>query len=87
MLLDRVYAMRQQGHMLSSAEDARRALQTKPMDPRTVGANPWDRVLDAVCGRYRQRETSGQGIAATIAAKVRTYWDTQNAKEGKPARR
>ena len=83
VLLERVYAMRQQGRMLLSAEDASRALQTRPTDPRTVGEDPWDRVLDAVCGRYRQRETSGQEIAATIAAKVRTYWDTQNAKEGK----
>jgi hypothetical protein len=26
---------------------------------------------------------SGPEIAATIAAKVRTYWDVQNAKEGR----
>ncbi|KAH9965425.1 SNF2 family N-terminal domain-containing protein [Russula dissimulans] len=83
LLLERVYAMRQRGRMLLSAEDAACALQTRPTDLRTVGADPWDRVLDAVCARYRQRETSGQEIAATIAAKVRTYWDMQNAKEGK----
>jgi helicase SWR1 len=80
-LLERVYALRRQGRMLLSAEDASRALQTGPTDPRMVGVDPWDHVLNAV--RHRQRETSGPEIAATIAAKVRTYWDVQNAKEGK----
>jgi helicase SWR1 len=82
-LLESVYALRQQGRMLLSAEDAGRALQTRPMDPRTIGADPWDHILDAVRARHRQRETSGPEIAATIAAKVRMYWDLQNAKEGK----
>lgn len=83
VFLERVYALRQQGRMLLSAEDAGRALQSKPTDLRTPGADPWDHILNAVRARYRQRETSGQEIAATIAAKVRTYWDLQNAKEGK----
>ena len=83
MLLERVYALRQQGRMLLSAEDAGRAVQTRPMERRTPGSDPWDHVLDAVCARYRQRETSGPEIAATIAAKVRAYWDLQNAKEDK----
>jgi helicase SWR1 len=82
-LLEGVYALRQQGRMLLSAEDAGRALQTRPMDPRTIGADPWDHILDAVRARHRPRETSGPEIAATIAAKVRVYWDLQNAKEGK----
>ena len=81
MLLERVYALRQQGRMLLSAEDAGCALQRQPTDPRTPGSDPWDHVLDAI--RVRQRETSGPEITATIAAKVRTYWDLQNAKEGK----
>jgi helicase SWR1 len=83
VLLERVYALRQQGRMLLSAEDAGRALQIRPTDPRTPGADPWDHVLNAVSARHRQRETSGPEIAATIAAKVRTYWDVQNAKEDK----
>ncbi|KAH8996831.1 SNF2 family N-terminal domain-containing protein [Lactarius akahatsu] len=83
VLLERVYAMRQQGRMLLSAEDAGRALQSPPTDPRTPGSDPWDHVLDAIRVRHRQRETSGPEIAATIAAKVRTYWDVQNAKKGK----
>jgi helicase SWR1 len=83
MFLERVHAMRQQGHMLLSSEDASRALQTRPTDPRTLGADPWDHVLNAVRARYRQRETSGYEIAATVAAKVRTYWELQNAKEGR----
>jgi len=82
--LEHVHALRQQGRMLLSSEDASRALQTRPTDPRTLGADPWDHVLDAVRARYRQRETSsGPEIAATIAAKVRTYWELQNAKEGR----
>jgi helicase SWR1 len=81
VLLERVYALRQQGRMLLSAEDAGCALQSQPTDPRTPGSDPWDHVLDAI--RVRQRETSGPEITATIAAKVRTYWDLQNAKEGK----
>lgn len=80
-LLERVYALRQQGRMLLSAEDAGSALQRQPTDPRTPGSDPWDHVLDAI--RVRQRETSGPEITATIAAKVRTYWDLQNAKEGR----
>jgi helicase SWR1 len=83
VLLERVHAMRQQGRMLLSSEDASRALQTRPTDPRTLGADPWDHVLNAVRAHYHQRETSGYEIAATIAAKVRTYWDLQNAKEGR----
>jgi helicase SRCAP/SWR1 len=83
VLLERVHAMRQQGRMLLSSDDASRALQTKPTDRRTLGTDPWDHVLDAVRARYHQRETSGPEIAATIAAKVRTYWDLQNAKEGR----
>jgi len=47
------------------------------MNPWTVGADPWDRMLDAVCGCYRQHETSRPEIAATITAKVHTYWDTK----------
>lgn len=82
-LLERVYALRRRGRMLLSAEDASRALQTGPTDSRTIGGDPWDHVLNAVSARHRQRETSGPEIAATIAAKVRTYWDVQNAKEGK----
>lgn len=82
-LLERVFALRQQGRMLLSAEDASRALQDRSTDSRTLGADPWDHVLNAVCARRHQRETSGQEIAATIAAKVRTYWDVQNAKEGR----
>ena len=73
-LLERVYTV---CCMLLSAEDAGRALRTRPTNPWTVGADPWDRVLDAVCGRYRQHETSGPEIAATITAKVHTYWDTK----------
>ena len=53
------------------------------MDPRTPGPDPWDHVLNAIRIRHRQRETSGPEIAATIAAKIRTYWDLQNAKEGR----
>lgn len=84
VFLERVHALRQQGRMLLSAEDAGRALQTRPTVPRTLGADPWDHILNAVRVRYRgQRETSGPEIAATIAAKVRTYWDLQNAKEGR----
>jgi helicase SWR1 len=84
VFLERVYALRQQGQMLLSSEDASRALQTRPTVPRTLGADPWGHILDAVRARYRgQRETSGPEIAATIAAKVRTYWDLQNAKEGR----
>lgn len=81
VLFESVYALRQQGRMLLSAEDAGCALQSRPTDPRTPGSDLWDHVLDAI--RVRQRETSGPEIAATIAAKVRTYWDLQNAKEGK----
>lgn len=83
VLLERVHAMRRQGRMLLSSEDASRARQTRPTDLRKHGADPWDHVLDAVRARYHQRETSGPEIAATIAAKVRTYWDLQNAKEGR----
>lgn len=83
VLLERVYALRQQGRMLLSAEDARCALQNPPTDPRTPGSDPWDHVLNAIRIRHRQRETSGPEITATIAAKVRTYWDLQNAKEGR----
>ena len=83
VLLERVYALRQQGRMLLSAEDARSALQNPPMDPRTPGSDPWDHVLNAIRIRHRQRETSGPEITAIIAAKVRTYWDLQNAKEGR----
>ena len=84
VFLERVHAMRHQNRMLLSAEDASRALQTKPTVARTLGADPWDHILDAVRTRYRgQREPSGPEIAATIAAKVRTYWDIQNAKEGR----
>lgn len=84
LFLERVHALRQQGRMLLSSEDASRALQTRPTVPRTLGADSWDHILDAVRARYRgQRETSGPEIAATIAAKVRTYWDLQNAKEGR----
>ncbi|KAI0300426.1 SNF2 family N-terminal domain-containing protein [Multifurca ochricompacta] len=83
VLFERVYALRQQGRMLLSAEDAGHALQSRPTDPRTPGADPWDHVLEAMRARHRQRETSGPEIAATIAAKVRAYWDLQNAKEGK----
>ncbi|KAI9465180.1 helicase SWR1 [Lactarius psammicola] len=83
VLLERVYALRQQGRMLLSAEHAGRALQSQPTDLRTPGSDPWDHVLDAIRIRHRQRETSGPEIAATIAAKVRTYWDLQNAKKGK----
>lgn len=83
VLLERVHALRRRGRMLLSAEDASRALQTGPTDPRTIGADPWDHVLNAVSARHRQRETSGPEIAATIAAKVRTYWDVQNAKESR----
>ena len=82
-LLERVFALRQQGRMLLSAEDASRALQDRSTDSRTLRADPWDHVINAVCARRHQRETSGQEIAATIAAKVRTYWDVQNAKEGR----
>jgi helicase SWR1 len=82
-LLERVYTLRRQGRMLLSAEDAGRALQVRPTDQRTFGADPWDHVLNAVRSRHRQRETSGPEIAATIAAKVRTYWEAQNAKEGR----
>jgi helicase SWR1 len=81
--LERVYSLRQQGHMLLSAEDAGRAVQTRPKERRIPGSDPWDHVLDAVRTRYRHRETSGPEIAATIAAKVRAYWDMQNVKEGK----
>jgi len=83
VLLERVFALRQQDRMLLSAEDASRALQDRPTHPRTLGADPWGHVLNAVRTRCHQRETSGQEIAATIAAKVRTYWDVQNAKEGR----
>ena len=83
VLLERVYALRQQGRMLLSAEDAGCALQRPPTDPRTPGSDPWDHVLDAIRVRHRQRETSGPEIASTIAARVRTYWDLQNAKEGR----
>ena len=85
VLLERVFALRQQDRMLLSAEDAGRALQDRPTHPRTLGAgaDPWGHVLNAVRTRRHQRETSGQEIAATIAAKVRTYWDMQNAKEGR----
>jgi helicase SWR1 len=84
VFLERVHALRQQGRMLLSSEDASRALQTRPTVSRTPGADPWDHILDAVRARYRgQRETSGPEIAASIAAKVRTYWDLQNAKEGR----
>ena len=83
VLLERVHAMRRQGRMLLSSEDASRARQTRPTDLRKHGADPWDHVLDAVRARYHQRETSGPEIAATIAAKVRTHWDLQNAKEGR----
>ena len=83
VLLERVHALRQQGRMLLSSEDASRARQTRPTDLRKLGADPWDHVLDAVRAHYHQRETSGPEIAATIAAKVRTYWDLQNAKEGR----
>jgi helicase SWR1 len=84
VFLERVHALRQQGRMLLSSEDASRALQTRPTVPRMPGADPWDHILDAVRTRYRrQREISGPEIAATIAAKVRTYWDLQNAKEGR----
>ncbi|KAF8271030.1 SNF2 family N-terminal domain-containing protein [Lactarius quietus] len=83
VLLERVYALRQQGRMLLSAEDARCALQSPPKDLRTPGSDPWDHVLDAIRVRHRQRETNGPEIASTIAAKVRTYWDLQNAKEGR----
>jgi helicase SWR1 len=83
VLLERVYALRQQGRMLLSAEDAGRAVQTRPTERRIPGSDPWDHVLDAVRARYRHRETSGPEIAATIAAKVRAYWDLQNAKEGR----
>jgi len=84
VFFERVHAMRQQGRMLLSSEDASRAVQTRPTVPRTLGADPWDHILNAVRARYRvQRETSGPEIAATIAAKVRTYWDMQNAKEGR----
>ena len=84
VFLERVHAIRQQGRMLLSSEDASRAVQTRPTIQRTLGADPWDHILDAVRARYRgQRETSGPEIAATIAAKVRTYWDLQSAKEGR----
>jgi helicase SWR1 len=84
VFLERVHALRQQGRMLLSSEDASRAVQTRPTVPRTPGADPWYHILEAVRARYRgQRETSGPEIAATIAAKVRTYWDMQNAKEGR----
>jgi len=83
VLLERVFALRQQGRMLLSAEDASRALQDRLTDPRTLGADSWDHVLNAVRARRHQRETTGQEIAATIAAKVRTYWEVQNAKEGR----
>jgi helicase SWR1 len=84
VFLERVHALRQQGRMLLSAEDASRALQTRPTVPRMPGADAWGHILDAVRARYHgQRETSGPEIAATIAAKVRTYWDLQNAKEGR----
>jgi len=85
LLLERVYALRRQGRMLLSAEDAGCALQNRPTDPRAPGSDPWDNILNAirVLHRHRQHETSGPEIAATIAAKVRTYWDLQNAKEGR----
>jgi helicase SWR1 len=83
VLLEHVYALRQQGRMLLSAEDAACAVQIRPTERRIAGSDPWDHILDAVRARYRHRETSGPEIAATIAAKVRTYWDLQNAKEGK----
>ncbi|KAI9511445.1 SNF2 family N-terminal domain-containing protein [Russula earlei] len=83
VLFERVYAMRQRGRMLLSPEDADHARQSRLTDPRTVGVDSWDHVLEAVRTRYRQREASGQEIATTIAAKIRTYWDMQNAKEGK----
>jgi helicase SWR1 len=82
-LLERVYALRRQGRMLLSAEDAGRAVQVRPTDQRILGADPWDHVLNAVRARHRHRETTGPEIAATIAAKVRTYWEAQNAKEGR----
>ena len=84
VFLERVHALRQQGRMLLSSEDASRALQIRPTVPRTIGTDPWDHILNAVRARYRgQRETSGPEIAATIAAKVRMYWELQNAKEGR----
>ena len=84
VFLESIHALRQRGRMLLSAEDASRALQTRPTISRTPGTDPWDHILDAVRARHRgQRETSGPEIAATIAAKVRTYWDLQNAKEGR----
>ncbi|KAH9072771.1 hypothetical protein EDB83DRAFT_2358983 [Lactarius deliciosus] len=69
--------LERQGRMLLSAEEAGCALQSPPTDPRTPGSDPWDHVLDAIRVRHRQRETSGPEIAATIAAKVRTYWDVR----------
>lgn len=84
VFLERVHALRQRGRMLLSPEDASRALQIRPTASRTIGTDPWDHILNAVRTRYRgQRETSGPEIAATIAAKVRLYWELQNAKEGR----
>ena len=83
VLLECVHALRRQGRMLLSSEDASRAIQKRPTT-RTLGTDPWDHIINLVRARYHSpRETSGPEIAATIAAKVRTYWDLQNAKEGR----
>jgi hypothetical protein len=42
-----------------------------------------DHMRNAMSARHCQWEMSGPEIAATITAKVRTYWDMQNTEEDK----
>lgn len=53
--------------------------------PQRVTKDRWDNVVEAAieCCKSRSKHSPGQQIAGQIAAKVRTYWEGQEAKKDK----
>ncbi|KAI0048828.1 hypothetical protein FA95DRAFT_1557581 [Auriscalpium vulgare] len=82
-LLEHVFALRQEGRMLLRPDLASAADRSVPSIEPQRGMDAWDYVVAAVQARYKPRDVTGVDIAASIASKVRGYWDVQNAREGK----
>ncbi|KAI0067575.1 hypothetical protein BV25DRAFT_1904841 [Artomyces pyxidatus] len=81
--MEQVSALRKQGRLLLRADLASAADRNVPSPEQQRGIDIWDHIIEAVRNRRQQSDITGRDIAASIASKVRAYWDVQNAKEGK----
>ncbi|CAL1712065.1 unnamed protein product [Somion occarium] len=74
--LNKIASMRKQGRLLYTFEGERQ-------EPKRVGGDIWDHLLEDVKARARVRPTSPRQGALQVANRVKAYWESQAAKEDK----